>query len=62
LNKLPALERSAANTYLTSKVSKGFYNILERKGRMKEAVEKTFKLFKTAASSLKEQKVEVTTK
>jgi len=50
-------------TYLTQKVSKGFYNILERKGKMREIVEKTFKHVKTAASTLlSEQKVEVTSK
>ena len=62
LSKLPALERQKANSYMGAKVSKGFYAIMERKGRMKEAVEKTFKSVKTSLSSLKDQKIEVTAK
>lgn len=62
LNKLPALERSACNSYLSGKISKGFYNILERKGKMKETVEKTFKHVKNATGTLKDQKLEVSAK
>ena len=54
LSKLPQAERQKANSYMGAKVSKGFYTIMERKGKMKEAVEKTFKSVKSSLSSLKD--------
>jgi hypothetical protein len=62
LSKLPALERQKANSYMGAKVSKGFYAIMERKGKMKETVEKTFKSVKNSLSTLKDQKIEVMAK
>jgi len=56
------MEKSAANSYLQQKVAKGFYNILERKGKMKETVEKTFKQVKAATSSISEQRWMTTAK
>lgn len=62
LSKLPGLERSATNSYLGTHVSKGFYSIIERKGKMKETVEKSFKSIKTAAQNMKNVSLEVTAK
>ena len=62
LQKLPALERSAANSYLSSKITKGFYSILDRKGKMKETIEKTYKHVKQVTSTLKDKKNEVISK
>jgi len=39
---------------LSAKVGKGYYNIIERKGKMKETVEKTFKQVKNALMAEKD--------
>jgi hypothetical protein len=62
LQKLPALERSAAVSYLHTNVSRGYYNIITRKNSKKETVEKVFKSVKNALLSIKDQKIEVTAK
>jgi hypothetical protein len=62
LQKLPGLVKSEASSYLTTNVSKGYYNIIARKSNMKEAVEKTFKNVKNSLLSIKDQKIEVTAK
>lgn len=62
LTKLPKEEMRNTKTYLSSNVSKGFYNVMVRKNRMKETVEKTFKSVKNQLLSIKDQKIEVITK
>lgn len=59
LKKLPGSERSSVNSYLSSHVCHGYYNIMERKLRSKDKVEKLFKVVKSATQSDKDAKFEV---
>lgn len=55
LKKLPGQEKSSVKTYLSTKVSEGYYKLKDRKQAMKEEAKKQFQVVKHATAQLKDQ-------